>query len=131
MVESTRCPITRTLHKLWDSNSSTPLLLEWCSWYMLGKHMKNTVLYLIQKYIAKTIGFISFMWNNMQHQNFKNKEQECKPWCGKIQNKWRLNLGRLSIFTPIPQCAQNMWFLNQFYTYLFKRIIKCPEKKPW
>ena len=95
---------------------------------MLDKYMENTVLYLIQKHAVEINGSTSFMWDNMQYLNFRNKEQEGVPWCSKIQNKWRLNLGRLSIFTLIPQCAQDMWSLNQFYTYLFKRITKCLEK---
>ena len=67
----------------------------------------------------------SFMWDSMQHLNFRNKEWEIVPWYNEIQNKWRLDLGSLSIFTPIPQCAQDVRYINQSYMYLFKGITKC------
>ena len=35
-------------------------------------------------------------------------------------------LGTLSIFTPIPLDAQEVWSFNQLYVYVLERIKECP-----
>ena len=82
----------------------------------VGKTNGKTQFFISYKNTQRNIdGFTSFMWDSMQHLSFRNKEWKSVPWCNEIQNKWRLDLRCLSIFTPIPQCAQDVWPLNQFY----------------
>ena len=81
------------------------------SYYVL----KNTILHLIQKHIVE----INCILETMNRKAYLDVV--------KFKNKRRLNLGKLLIFTLIPHMPK-MCGLNQFYTYLFKRIIKYNEK---
>ena len=55
----------------------------------------------------------SFAIDNKHYVSFRIREQESVPWCGGIQNfEDQTFLGRLSIFTPIPLDAQDVWSLN-------------------
>ena len=58
-------------------------------------------------------GSTSFDRVNMHKVNYRIRDQERVPWCGGIQNfEDQTFLGRLSIFTPIPRDAQDVWSLN-------------------
>ena len=63
-----------------------------------------------------------FMWDNIEHLYFRNKEQEGIPWCNKIQNQPKIELGKTFNLHPNSTYTQDVWSLNQFYTYLFKII---------
>ena len=71
--------------------------------------MENTVLYLIQKHAAEINGSTSFMWDNMEHLDIKNKEQEGVPRYSEIQNKMKIELWKTfnlhSNSTMCPRCV--------------------------
>ena len=74
---------------------------------MFASHTKHTQ--------RKINGSTSFAIDNRHYESFRIKEQESVPWCGEIQNRMKKYSGTLSIYTPIPLDAQDVWSLNQFY----------------